>query len=77
MKTQTHVLAKSPRGHRTRKTGPLQGGLIAIAALIGAALLLASDIAARTLLAPQELPVGIVTTALGAIFVLALVGRRS
>jgi iron complex transport system permease protein len=58
-------------------TGPLHGGLIAIAGFIGAALLLASDIAARTLLAPQELPVGIVTTALGAVFVLALVGRRS
>jgi iron complex transport system permease protein len=57
--------------------GPLHGGLIMLAALIGAALLLASDIAARTLLAPQELPVGIVTTALGAIFVLALVGRRN
>lgn len=58
-------------------TGPLHGGLIAIAGFIGAALLLASDIAARTLLAPQELPVGIVTTALGAVFVLALVGRRT
>ena len=47
--------------------GPLHGRLLAFSALIGAALLLASDIAARRLLAPQELPVGIVTAAAGAL----------
>ena len=52
--------------------GPLHTRLIPAAALIGAMLLTASDIAARLLLAPQELPVGIVTTSIGAIFVFAL-----
>lgn len=55
--------------------GPLHGRFIPLAALIGAALLLVSDIAARTLLAPQELPIGIVTTSVGALFVLVLLGR--
>ena len=44
-------------------------------AVIGATLLLASDIAARTLLAPQELPIGVLTTSIGAVFVLFLVRR--
>lgn len=55
--------------------GPLHGPLLAVAALIGAGLLLASDIAARTLLSPQELPIGVITTSAGAIFVLLLVRR--
>ena len=58
--------------------GPLHTRLIISAALIGAMLLTASDLLARMLLAPQELPVGIVTTALGAVFVFALLlGRRA
>ena len=59
--------------------GALHGRLIPMAALIGAILLTASDILARVLLAPQELPVGIVTTSVGALFVFALLlsqGRR-
>lgn len=52
--------------------GPLHKFLIPAAALCGAMLLTASDILARILLAPQELPVGIVTTSLGAVFVFAL-----
>lgn len=55
--------------------GPMHKGLIIMSAIIGACLLLASDIAARTLLMPQELPIGIVTTALGAVFVLGLLRR--
>lgn len=55
--------------------GPMHRGLIAMSAIIGAGLLLASDIAARTLLMPQELPIGIVTTAVGAVFVLGLLKR--
>ncbi|WP_293574198.1 iron ABC transporter permease [Phaeobacter sp.] len=51
---------------------PLHGHLLPSAALVGAILLTASDLAARLLLAPQELPVGIVTTSLGAVFVFAL-----
>lgn len=57
--------------------GPLHAYLLPTAALIGAALLTASDIVARLVLAPQELPVGIVTTSVGAIFVFALlIGGR-
>lgn len=59
--------------------GPLHGHLLPTAALIGAILLTASDILSRLLLAPQELPVGIVTTSLGAafVFVLLLSGARA
>lgn len=52
--------------------GPLHTKLLPTAAIIGAALLTSSDILSRLLLAPQELPVGIVTTSIGAIFVFAL-----
>lgn len=44
-------------------------------AIAGAALLLASDLVARTALAPQELPVGVVTAALGAVFMIVLLRR--
>ena len=53
--------------------GPLHGALLITSAVIGAVLLLASDITARTLLAPQELPIGVLTTSIGALFVLFLV----
>ena len=56
--------------------GPLHGRLAVICALLGAVLLLASDLAARTLLAAQELPVGIVTNSVGAFFIIALLLRR-
>ena len=57
--------------------GPLHGGLLITSAVIGAVLLLLSDIAARTLMAPQELPIGALTTSIGAIFVLYLVRRTT
>lgn len=53
-------------------SGPLHKALIPSAALVGACLLTASDILSRIVLAPQELPVGIVTTSLGSLFVVAL-----
>ena len=56
---------------------PLHGGLLITSAVIGAVLLLLSDIAARTLMAPQELPIGALTTSIGAIFVLYLVRRTA
>ena len=56
--------------------GALHGPLIAISALIGAGLMLGSDIASRTILMPQELPIGIVTASVGAVFVIAIVLRR-
>lgn len=45
-------------------------------ALLGAVLLLAADLVARTAVAPAELPVGLVTSALGAPFFLWLLLRR-
>lgn len=59
--------------------GSLHTPLIPTAALIGATLLTASDILSRLVLAPQEIPVGIVTTSIGAVFVFVLLigsGRR-
>ena len=55
--------------------GALHGRLLGLCAVLGAALLLASDMVCRTLLAPQELPIGIVTAAVGAVFVIFLVLR--
>ncbi|MEL7281046.1 MAG: iron ABC transporter permease [Pseudomonadota bacterium] len=52
--------------------GALHTPLIPTAAIIGAMLLTASDIVSRLVLAPQEIPVGIVTTSVGAIFVFVL-----
>ncbi|MDR2499688.1 MAG: iron ABC transporter permease [Treponema sp.] len=49
---------------------------IPAAALTGALLLLASDTIARTLIAPSELPVGILTSFIGVPFFLYLILRR-
>jgi ABC-type Fe3+-siderophore transport system, permease component len=50
---------------------------IALASLMGAVLLLAADILARWVLAPQELPVGVLTAALGGSYLLWRMHRRS
>lgn len=55
--------------------GPLHGAMMLTSATVGACLLLASDIAARTVLAPQELPIGVLTTSVGAAFVLVMLHR--
>jgi iron complex transport system permease protein len=57
--------------------GALHGRLLVLSALIGAVLMLGSDLLCRTLLPPQELPIGIVTAALGGIFVIFLVLRSN
>ena len=62
--------------HLARTLAGLRHGPLTItAALLGAILLLGGDLASRTVLAPQELPVGIVTAAAGGFFVLALLWR--
>jgi iron complex transport system permease protein len=53
------------------------GALLALAALAGGVLLLASDVAARSVMAPQELPVGVLTAVLGGVYLLVLLRRRS
>lgn len=55
--------------------GPGHRVLLPACALGGAALLVSADLVARTLVAPTELPVGIVTAALGAPVLLTLVRR--
>jgi iron complex transport system permease protein len=59
--------------------GPDHRWLIPGSALLGASLLLAADLLARTVAAPAELPVGIITAALGApvFFCLLQRGRRN
>jgi iron complex transport system permease protein len=46
------------------------------AALLGAALMLGADLAARTVVAPAELPIGVVMSALGGPFFLWLLRRK-
>lgn len=50
--------------------------LVPLAALLGGAFLTAADTAARTLAAPQQLPVGVLTAILGVPAMLWLLGRR-
>ena len=50
--------------------------MLPLAALLGAAFLIAADVLSRTVLAPQEVPVGIVTAAVGAPFFLYLLRTR-
>ena len=50
--------------------------LLPASALLGAALLVAADAVARTIAAPAELPIGILTAAIGAPFFLWLLLRR-
>ncbi|HSV70316.1 MAG TPA: iron chelate uptake ABC transporter family permease subunit, partial [Methylibium sp.] len=53
------------------------GPLLALSALSGGALLLAADVAARSVIAPQELPVGVLTAVLGGGYLLVLLRRHA
>ncbi|MBU9601926.1 iron ABC transporter permease [Burkholderia multivorans] len=55
--------------------GPDQRVVLPGAALLGALLTLAADLAARTLAAPAEIPLGVLTALLGAPFFLALLWK--
>lgn len=57
-------------------TGPDHRVLLPASALVGASFLVWSDVAARTLLAPQELPVGIITAFVGAPFFIYLLRKK-
>jgi iron complex transport system permease protein len=50
--------------------------VLPVATLLGALFLIWVDVAARTWLAPQDLPIGIVTAAIGGVFFVALLRRR-
>lgn len=60
-----------------RLVGPAHARLIPVSALIGATLVMAADLAGRTVIAPVQLPAGIVTALIGApFFGYLLWGRR-
>ncbi len=56
--------------------GPDHRALLPLAAMLGATLLVGADILARTLVIPAELPIGILTAAVGAPFFLWLLLKR-
>lgn len=53
------------------------GQLVVLASLMGGVLLLAADILARALIAPQEIPVGVLTATLGGVYLLCLMHKRA
>jgi iron complex transport system permease protein len=63
--------------HLVRRWAPAPHGYTVLASTAaGGALLLAADVLARSLIAPQELPVGVVTAVLGGGYLLWLLYRR-
>ncbi|WP_193613722.1 FecCD family ABC transporter permease [Nocardioides lijunqiniae] len=58
-----------------RLVGATHVRVVPVAALIGAVLLVWADVIARTLLQPQEIPIGIITSLVGAPFLLLLIRR--
>jgi iron complex transport system permease protein len=63
--------------HLVRRCAPSPHGYTLLAsAATGGALLLGADVLARTLIAPQELPVGVLTALLGGSYLLWLLHRR-
>lgn len=57
--------------------GPLTGGVLLVAGVIGAVVVLASDLIAQHLFSPLSLPVGVVTAAVGAPYFLFLLYRTN
>ena len=55
----------------------MHGWLLLLSAGMGAVLLLGADLLARWLIAPQELPVGVLTAVLGGTYLLWLMHRRN
>lgn len=63
--------------HLVRRHAPgAHAWLLGASAAMGAALLLAADVVSRAVIAPQELPVGVVTAVLGGIYLFVLLRRR-
>ncbi|MFG1922582.1 FecCD family ABC transporter permease [Cryptosporangium sp. NPDC048952] len=58
-----------------RLVGATHVRVVPVAALLGAILLIWADVIARVLLQPQEIPIGIITSLLGAPFLLVLIRR--
>ena len=53
------------------------GPLVLLSALVGGLLLMLADVVARIVIAPQELPVGVLTAVLGGLYLLWLMNRRA
>lgn len=53
------------------------GPLLLLSTLVGGLLLMVADIVARVVIAPQELPVGVLTAVLGGLYLLWLMNRRA
>jgi iron complex transport system permease protein len=63
--------------HLVRRHAPgAHAWLLGASAAMGAALLLAADVVSRAVIAPQELPVGVVTAVIGGIYLFVLLRRR-
>lgn len=63
--------------HVTRRlVGPAHEGLIPVAGLFGGALLVLADLIGRWVIAPSELPIGIVTAMIGAPYFMYLLYRN-
>lgn len=56
--------------------GPSHRTLLIVSTLFGGALLIITDLIARTIVSPAEMPIGVVTAALGAPFMLWLLMKR-
>jgi iron complex transport system permease protein len=64
--------------HLVRSLAPVpHGRLVLLSTLAGGLLLMAADMLARWLVAPQELPVGVLTAVLGGSYLLWLMHRRA
>ena len=63
--------------HLVRSIAPsTHGRLVVLSALMGGLLLMTADVLARWMVAPQELPVGVLTAVLGGSYLLWLMHRR-
>lgn len=64
--------------HLVRRLAPgPHAHLLLASAAVGGVLLLAADVAARVVMAPQELPVGVITALVGGAYLLWLLHRRA
>jgi iron complex transport system permease protein len=64
--------------HLVRRLAPgAHAWLLLASSATGALLLLAADVLARAVIAPQELPVGVVTAVLGGVYLCVLLNRRA
>jgi iron complex transport system permease protein len=64
--------------HLVRRFAPAaQGYTLVVSSAMGGTLLLAADVLARVVIAPQELPVGVLTALLGGSYLLVLLHRRA